>query len=275
MGNFFRRSLAFILGMVFALVTVLGGTTGIAYWAFKNLTLQKVGVMQEDTSGIGEFTFEEWVALVMNAQNDPESFTIKKLQEQGIDIIDFATSMGLDLSKAETVDMENIKDINPLLLFSGKGLDEISFSAIFALIPKNEEGKYSLFSEGARKWLRNFSLGYLLETNEETGKLRLFHELKGFKIGCLFPATFNESYDTAKAEYKYTSEQSAFEALGNLPISLLTDTVAGGEEFDIGKELHEGDLKGIGELELDDFLNDLLTGGQEGSSSTDLSMVIS
>ncbi len=261
MGNFFRRSLAFILGMVFSLVVVLGGTAGVAYWAFKNFTLSKAGVMQEDTSGIGEFTVEEWVALVVSAQNDPEGFTIKKLQEQGIDIIQLASSMGLDLSKAESVDMDNIKDINPLLLFSAQGLDEISFSTVFALLPKNENGVYPLFSNGARQRLRNLSLGYLLGNDEATGKMRLFTELKGFKIGCLFPTTFTEMYDETIADYKYLSEQSALESFGNLPISLITDTAINGETFDIGKELNEGDLKSIGELELDNFINDL-TGAQ-------------
>ncbi|MBR4419789.1 MAG: hypothetical protein IKT32_02815, partial [Clostridia bacterium] len=128
MGNFTRRVIAFIMGMVVMLVTLLGGVAGTMYWAFKNLSLSKIGVMQDDNSGIADATIVDLVALVLLVQSDPESFTIAKLEEQGIDVLQLLGTLGVDLSKADSADYENLKNISPLLLFSGEGLYQISFS---------------------------------------------------------------------------------------------------------------------------------------------------
>ena len=263
MGNFTRRVIAFIMGMVVMLVTLLGGVAGTMYWAFKNLSLSKIGVMQDDNSGIADATIEDLVALVLLVQSDPESFTIAKLEEQGIDVLQLLGTLGVDLSKADSADYENLKNISPLLLFSGEGLYQISFSTIFAFLPKGEDGTYPIFSEGARNMLRGYSLGYLLETDYETGAMRLFSELGVLKIGSLFPNMFIETYDEENSEYVYTAESPAIEKLGNLKISLLTKVMNEEEPFDIGYELHNGELKEIGELGIADFLSDLIAGDDE------------
>ena len=263
MGNFARRFIAFVLGMVVMLVTLLGGTAGALYWAFKNLSLSKVGVMQEDESGLGDATVEELVALIIAAQTDPESFTIQKLEEQGIDVLKLLSGLGVDFSKADEVDYNSIKGISPLLLFSSSGLNEISFSTVFALLPKGEDGLYPLFSEGARNMLRGYSLGYLLSTDETTGQMRLFTEISGLKIGSLFPKTFTETYSAEKSEYVYSATSPALAKLGNLKLSLITSTATGENVFDLGYELNEGELKEIGDTMLVDFLADLIAGEDE------------
>ncbi|MBR4420514.1 MAG: hypothetical protein IKT32_06495, partial [Clostridia bacterium] len=139
----------------------------------------------------------------------------------------------------------------------------ISFSTIFAFLPKGEDGTYPIFSEGARNMLRGYSLGYLLETDYETGVMRLFSELGVLKIGSLFPNMFIETYDEENSEYVYTAESPAIEKLGNLKISLLTKVMNEEEPFDIGYELHNGELKEIGELGIADFLSDLIAGDDE------------
>ncbi len=265
MGNFTRRAIAFILGIVVGLVTLFGGMAGAMYWAFKNLTLSKLGAMQEDESGLGDATIEDLVALVMLAQTDPESFTIQKLEEQGIDVLKLLETMGVDFSKADSIDYDKLKDISPLLLFSGEGLNEISFSTIFALLPKGEDGVYPVFSAGARNMLRGYSLGYLLATDETTGQMRLFSEISGLKIGSLFPKTFTETYSQEKCEYVYTAENPALEKFGNLKISLITNNVTGENVFDLGYELNEGELKEIGDEYIVDFLAGLISGGDETS----------
>lgn len=267
MGNFTRRAIAFVLGMVVGIVTLFGGMAGAMYWAFKNLSLSKIGVMQEDESGLKDATIEDLVALIVMAQADPESFTVQKLEEQGIDLIKLLQGAGVDLSKADEIDFNTIKDISPILLFSKNGLNEISFSTVFALLPKGEDGVYPVFSAGARNMLRGYSLGYLLANDETTGQMRLFSEISGLKIGSLFPKTFTESYSEEKSEYVYTAENSALEKLGNLKLSLITNNVSGDSEFDIGYELNEGELKDIGSTYLVDFLADLISGGDEEARS--------
>ncbi len=267
MGNFTRRAIAFVLGMVVGIVTLFGGMAGAMYWAFKNLSLSKIGVMQEDESGLKDATIEDLVALIVMAQADPESFTVQKLEEQGIDLIKLLQGAGVDLSKADEIDYNTIKDISPILLFSKNGLNEISFSTVFALLPKGEDGVYPVFSAGARNMLRGYSLGYLLANDETTGQMRLFSEISGLKIGSLFPKTFTESYSEEKCEYVYTAENSALEKLGNLKLSLITNNVSGDSEFDIGYELNEGELKDIGSTYLVDFLADLISGGDEEARS--------
>ena len=265
MGNFTRRAIAFILGMVVGIVTLFGGIAGAMYWAFKNLSLSKVGAMQEDESGLGDATIEDLVALIMMAQSDPESFTIKKLEEQGIDLLKLLGTLGVDFSKADEIDYNTIKEISPLLLFSKNGLNEISFSTIFALLPKGEDGTYPVFSAGARNMLRGYSLGYLIATDETTGKMRLFSEISGLKIGSIFPKTFTEAYSEENCEYTYTAENPALEKLGNLKVSLITSNVSGESAFNLGYELNEGELKEIGDSNLADFLADLIAGKDESS----------
>ncbi len=267
MGNFTRRVIAFIMGMVVMLVTLLGGTAGAMYWAFKNLSLSKLGVMEEDASGIADATVEDLVALVLLVQSDPESFTFAKLEEQGIDVFQILESLGLDLSKADKTDYDSLKNISPFLLFSSEGLYQISFSTVFAFIPKGEDGTYPLFSEGARDALRGYSLGYLLETDNITGEMRLFKELSTLKIGSLFPSTFTETYDSVNGEYVYLADNPAIEKFGNIKASFLTKAVSDTYVFDIGQELHEGDLEEIGKLEVADFLSDLIAGDDEDAKA--------
>ncbi|MBR5439248.1 MAG: hypothetical protein IKV61_03420 [Clostridia bacterium] len=264
MGNFTRRFLAFVLGMVVGLVSLFGGMAGAMYWAFKNLTLSKIGVVQEeDESGLKDATIEDLVALVIMAQTDPDSFTFKKLEEEGINLLKLISDMGVDFSKSDAIDYEKLKEVSPLMLFSSEGLNEISFSTIFAFLPKDEEGNYPVFSAGARNMLRGYSLGYLLETDVQTGQMRLFSELGSLKFGSLFPQTFVERYDEEKGEYVYTAENGATEKLGNLKISLLTNNLSGESTFNLGKELHEGELKEIGSSLLSDFLTDMIAGNDE------------
>ncbi|MBO5850814.1 MAG: hypothetical protein J6R29_00595, partial [Clostridia bacterium] len=192
-----------------------------------------------------------------------ESFTIKELEKQGIDVLKLLETLGVDLSKADSSDYEALKDISPFLLFSSDGLYEISFSTVFAFLPKGEDGTYPIFSQGARNMLRGYSLGYLMETDYETGQMRLFSELGSLKIGSLFPQTFTETYDGVKGEYIYTADNPAIEKLGNIKVSFITNKVSGEYVFDFGKELHEGDLTEFGDMKLVDLLADLIAGDDE------------
>ena len=58
MGNFFRRAIAFISGMLFMLIVLVGGIVGGAYWAYKNLTLGDV-VQGTDMGDVASWTIEE------------------------------------------------------------------------------------------------------------------------------------------------------------------------------------------------------------------------
>ena len=56
MSNFFRRTIAFILGMIFAVVVTVGAVAGGIYWAFKNMSLNGMGAGQEILGGLNDAT---------------------------------------------------------------------------------------------------------------------------------------------------------------------------------------------------------------------------
>ena len=143
MGNFMRRTLAFILGMVFSLVLTLGGIAGGAYWAYKNLT---IGTFTPDQEGneMSSWTIEDLTAFILGVANDPQSITLKLLEEKGFDI---ETTLGLDFSTANPQDVESLKSLAFASLTSETGLSEVDMGVLFLFIPKNEDtGKYPIFS---------------------------------------------------------------------------------------------------------------------------------
>ena len=253
MGNFLRRSLAFILGMVFGFVVLATGIVIAGYYAYKNLSLSSVGVNEEvvDLGDLNNATFEELVALVTSASKDPSSYTFADLEEDyGLDVDGFLTSMGLDVNSIHPDDVKAFKQLSPFSLAVEGGADKflqnINLGVVFGFIPKDESGVYPIFSEGARSKLRAYTIGDLMKSDEETGESKVLEVLGAIKFGGILSSSFNESYDATTAEYNYTAIESGFlDSLGNLSFSAISG-ITSGEELDIGFELNEGIFKDLG-----------------------------
>ena len=267
MGNFLRRSLAFILGMVFGFVVLATGIVIAGYYAYKNLSLSSVGVNEEvvDLGDLNNATFEELVALVTSASKDPSSYTFADLEEDyGLDVDGFLTSMGLDVNSIHPDDVKAFKQLSPFSLAVEGGADKflqnINLGVVFGFIPKDESGVYPIFSEGARSKLRAYTIGDLMKFDEETGESKVLEVLGAIKFGGILSSSFNESYDATTAEYNYTAIESGFlDSLGNLSFSAISG-ITSGEELDIGFELNEGIFKDLGSTTIGELMG--LEGGE-------------
>lgn len=246
MGNFMRRTLAFILGMVFSLVLTLGGIAGGAYWAYKNLTLGTFTPDQE--SEMSSWTIEDLTAFIFGVANDPQSITLKLLEEKGFDI---ETTLGLDFSTANPQDVESLKSLAFASLTSETGLSEVDMGVLFLFIPKNKDtGNYPIFSEGARNRLRQFNLGDFVYP-DANGVVGAANVLRSMKLGSILSDIYVETYSAG--EYTYSNEDRGLNLLGNLQLGLFTALIEG-KTVDIGYEIMEGYLSSLKDKSLAEII---------------------
>ncbi|MBR6736794.1 MAG: hypothetical protein IKL82_00295 [Clostridia bacterium] len=249
MGNFFKRTISFILGMIFMLVVLVGGVAGGAYWAFKNLTLEKVGVLPEegDFGELGSWTIEDWYATIANASTNPEGFTLKTLEDNGLDLNGMFASMGVDLETANPKDVASLKNVSVITLMGGD-FSNVSLGAVLPFIPNNQEtGNPVVFSEGARQLLRTYTVSDILNSDPITGKPRILSILRQLPVGSLLPDAYTETLQGAS--YVYESTHKGLNLLGNVKLSVITDVIEG-TPFDLANLLINGELKEIGEKQL-------------------------
>lgn len=238
MGNFMRRTLAFILGMIFMVVVLVGGIAGGAYWAFKNLTIGQLNITQED-SEMSSWTIEDLTSFILDMTKDPSSITLKMFEERGFSI---EKLLNLDFSNANPQDVESLKSIAFASLSGPTGLNEVGMGVVFLLLPKNEDtGSYPIFSEGARARLRQFTLGDLVY-NDESGNVGALNVLRSMQLGCILSGTFTETY--VDGEYSYYSDDKGLNLLGGIQLGLVTDLMEGVQP-DIGYEIMEGYLQNL------------------------------
>ena len=251
MGNFMRRTLAFILGMVFGFVVLFGGIATGAYWAFKNLTL---GTLQlaEDGSDIYSWTIEDLTAFISDVSKDPNSFTLNELEKHGFDVDKILTDMGVDLATANPKDVESFKSLAIASIFNENGIYNVNLGVIFLFMPMDmETGKYPIFSEGARTRLRQYSLGDFLST-DENGNSNAYSILRGMKLGSLLTSTYDETFENG--EYVYSSEDMGMDLFGNVELGILTDSLEGNSS-DLGYEIKEGYLTNLKDKQLREIIS--------------------
>ena len=84
MGNFLRRFLSFMLGIVFGFVSLAAAMVSIGYTVYKNASLNDLGITEEsvDLGGLNDATIEELIALVLTASKDPSSYTFADLEKE-------------------------------------------------------------------------------------------------------------------------------------------------------------------------------------------------
>lgn len=262
MGNFFRRVFAFLLGMIFAVVLIVGGTAGFGYWAFKNLTLKDAGAEQEGIGELNNLTIEEWVALYNSAQKDPQAFTLKALEDYGFSTEDFLKSLGVDVNNADVEDINVLKQVAPLTLIEG-GSENIPMALMFALMPKNEGGKYPIFSKHARDILRSKPLSIMTEIDEFSNRPIIYEYICDLGFGAILSQLYEENYDYTTASYVYTSTERRLNIFGNVKFAVITDTFLSGKEFNFGKEVNDGKLTDIGNMLAKEFLASIMSDSEE------------
>lgn len=266
MGNFLRRTLAFILGMLFMLVLIVGSIAGVGYWAFKNLSLNDLGVTDDGVTssgvnigGMGEWSIEEWVTIIIEAEKDPRGFTFKKLEENGFDFNGFLTSLGIDVTCANQSDLDALKQTSIAMLLGGSGFDEVNFGALLTFLPINPEtGKYPVFSDGARNILRNYTVGELGKIDPLTGKERAYSIFRQLKIGSVFTESFDE--EIVDGKYVYSSSNKALDLFANVDLAVITDGMENDTGLDIGYQVNEGHLIEVGDMPANEVVASLITG---------------
>ena len=238
MGNFMRRTIAFILGMIFMLVVIVGGVAGVAYWSFKNLTIGQLNITEED-SEMSSWTIEDLTSFIIDISNNPSSVTLKLFEEKGFNVEEL---LGLDFSNANPNDVESLKSLALASLSGPNGLYEIDMGVVFLFLPKNEEtGAYPIFSEGARNRLRQFTVGDLINPDYD-GNLGAVNVFRSMSLGSILSGTYYETYENG--EYVYSCDDKGLDLFGNVQFGLITDLFEG-QEFDIGYEIMEGKLQNL------------------------------
>lgn len=260
MKKFFKRLGTFLFGMIFMLVVEVGAIVGLGWYAFTGLTLENLGVTNDGklTNGVdlGEFSnysIDKFIKYISKAKTDPDAFTLDTLKEEGFDIIETLKILKVDIDKADERDIQAIKDIDLLKLFSKDALNEINFGVILTFLSKDDNGKYPVFSDSLRETLRQYAVGELLK-KDETNTLNLLNVIKDAKLGAVMSNTFTEKLDGDV--YVYECENPALEILGNLPLSLVSNIIET-KTVNLGYELNEGALTELGDMKLSEFISKL------------------
>ncbi len=249
MGNFMRRSLAFILGMVFMLVVLVGGIGGAAYWAYKNLKLGTLGI-GDDGSELSEWTIEDTAVFVMDIVEDPEKFTISELEKRGLNVEALLSDV-IDFSSLNQQDLDALKSLPLISIFDENGLNKVNMGVVFLFLPKNEEtGRYPLFSEGARSRLRQYNLGDFINEGPY-GSLGAVNVLRSMKLGSVLSEAFTETY--SNGEYTYSCEDKGLNLFANVQLGMFTALIEGAD-VDLGYEVMEGYLTNLKSKSLREIL---------------------
>ena len=261
MGNFFRRILAFILGIVFCVTASVGGIVGGAYWAYKNLTLSKVGVNDPSLGDLTDQPIEDLVDLIINGAKDPSSYTFAELEKKyGVKLEDILSKFGLKVeivTKDQELNFKALKDISVFTLFdkSGDGinllLDSLSARALFNFFPD------SFLSPGTRAQLSVYSVADLINKEETTGKLGLYSALNSAKVGGVLPTVFEEKYNQSTHTYEYEVKEDKNQALTlvkDMEVGAFIKTFIDGDS-DILTELNSGGLSSIGDMQISEVFS--------------------
>ncbi len=264
MGRVFRRVLSFLLGFIVGIGSVAGTLVGAAYWAYKKVSLEKIGAEMDGLGDFNSMTIEQTVDTALDLFKNPQNYSIKDLeQEYNFDLKEFLGAFGLELkdeSADEKANVEALKNMNLAYLFAGgmdNFLDSINTRVIFNFIPD------SLLSNGTRARLSQYTLRELFSKDEITGRMGIFDALGQVKFGGVFPEYFDEKYNPNAHVYTYeyivngeNQDKQWLSLLGNLNFgSLLNSFVTG--DSDILTELMSGRLTDISDRPIREVFGDI------------------
>ena len=260
MSGFFRRFTAFLLGMLFGVVSLIGGVGVGAYWAYKNV--KPLRGIEEPIGDIKNSTIEQLAELVVQATQNPDEYTLARIEkEYGLDIAGVLKTAGVDVSATKDNDLKALENVSILSFLSGmdKFLGSIRVRALYVFIPTvTGQSLDDLLSREAQATLGDLTVWELINSAEGSEELGFLSAIKKLKLGSLLPSVFDATYDEAAHKYTYSVKGDSASQLGILNLvadvefGAIIDVASGA---DVVTELVEGDLLTIGKMKIAEVLD--------------------
>lgn len=260
MSGLFRRFTAFLLGMLFGVVSLIGGVGVGVYWAYKNV--KPLRGIEEPIGDIKNSTIEQLAELVVQATQNPNEYTLARIEkEYGLDIAGVLKTAGVDVSATKDNDLKALENVSILSFLSGmdKFLGSIRVRALYVFIPTvTGQSLDDLLSREAQATLGDLTVWELINSAEGSEELGFLSAIKKLKLGSLLPSVFDATYDEAAHKYTYSVKGDSASQLGILNLvadvefGAIIDVASGA---DVVTELVEGDLLTIGKMKIAEVLD--------------------
>ncbi len=260
MSGLFRRFTAFLLGMLFGVVSLIGGVGVGVYWAYKNV--KPLRGIEEPIGDIKNSTIEQLAELVVQATKNPNEYTLARIEkEYGLDIAGVLKTAGVDVSATKDNDLKALENVSILSFLSGmdKFLGSIRVRALYVFIPTvTGQSLDDLLSREAQATLGDLTVWELINSAEGSEELGFLSAIKKLKLGSLLPSVFDATYDEVAHKYTYSVKGDAASQLGILNLvadvefGAIIDVASGA---DVVTELVEGDLLTIGKMKIAEVLD--------------------
>lgn len=260
MSGLFRRFTAFLLGMLFGVVSLIGGVGVGTYWAYKNV--KPLRGIEEPIGDIKNSTIEQLAELVVQATQNPDEYTLARIEkEYGLDIAGVLKTAGVDVSATKDNDLKALENVSILSFLSGmdKFLGSIRVRALYVFIPTvTGQSLDDLLSREAQATLGDLTVWELINSAEGSEELGFLSAIKKLKLGSLLPSVFDATYDEVAHKYTYSVKGDSASQLGILNLvadvefGAIIDVASGA---DVVTELVEGDLLTIGKMKIAEVLD--------------------
>lgn len=260
MSGLFRRFTAFLLGMLFGVVSLIGGVGVGVYWAYKNV--KPLRGIEEPIGDIKNSTIEQLAELVVQATKNPNEYTLARIEkEYGLDIAGVLKTAGVDVSATKDNDLKALENVSILSFLSGmdKFLGSIRVRALYVFIPTvTGQSLDDLLSREAQATLGDLTVWELINSAEGSEELGFLSAIKKLKLGSLLPSVFDATYDEVAHKYTYSVKGDSASQLGILNLvadvefGAIIDVASGA---DVVTELVEGDLLTIGKMKIAEVLD--------------------
>lgn len=260
MSGLFRRFTAFLLGMLFGVVSLIGGVGVGVYWAYKNV--KPLRGIEEPIGDIKNSTIEQLAELVVQATQNPNEYTLARIEkEYGLDIAGVLKTAGVDVSATKDNDLKALENVSILSFLSGmdKFLGSIRVRALYVFIPTvTGQSLDDLLSREAQATLGDLTVWELINSAEGSEELGFLSAIKKLKLGSLLPSVFDATYDEVAHKYTYSVKGDSASQLGILNLvadvefGAIIDVASGA---DVVTELVEGDLLTIGKMKIAEVLD--------------------
>ena len=281
MRSFLRRVLAFVLGVVFTISAIVGAIVGGAFWAYKNL--KPLSVVTQPDDGLNDLrdqSVEDLVMLLMKALEDPNSYTLDRLQgEYGLDLEKLLAGLGVDNVDTEGENWEALLGIS--IFNAAEGVDSLLSSirvrALYNFLPSIFGKELDMIlSREAQERLGDYSIFELISPADEySDEMGFIRAIKPLKIGAFLPEYFDSVYDPVLHQYTYVLNDSdkakslpIIRLLGNVSLEVVSVIMNSNNPMDdIMAELMGGSLSSIAKMPIENILYDLLD-TVDGSANT-------
>ena len=279
--SFLTRVLAFVLGVVFTISTLVGAAVGGLFWAYKNL--KPISMVTQPDEGLGDLndqSIEDLVMLLTSALENPDAYTIDRLQgEYGLDIESILSGIGVDNVDTKGENWEALLGISIFNIADGLDsfLSSIRVRALYNFLPSMlDKDLDMILSVEAQERLGDYNIWELINEREGTEELGLIAAIKPLKLGAFLPEYFTSIYDPVLHQYTYVLNEDSEKAqalpiirvLGNVSLEVISTLMNSNDlAGDLMAELMGGSLSSIAKMPLEDILYDLVDTADGASNS--------